>query len=80
MPLELSDLRYTANLPTAEDAFPYNKISRSGEKPPILPAGSATPSPMPPSQEYTYLGTTSQQASQKTYERKSRPPLAPSLL
>lgn len=43
MPYELPDPRNTANLPTAEDAFPYNKLSRSGEKPSILPAGSATP-------------------------------------
>lgn len=43
MPYELPDPQNTANLPTAEDAFPYNKLSCSGEKPSILPAGSATP-------------------------------------
>lgn len=43
MPYELPDPQNTTNLPTADDAFPYNKLSRSGEKPSILPAGSATP-------------------------------------
>ncbi|KAK0462143.1 hypothetical protein IW261DRAFT_1576490 [Armillaria novae-zelandiae] len=43
MPFEFPDPRATANLPTATDQFPYDKLTRSGEVPVTLPAGSAVP-------------------------------------
>ncbi|KAK0471016.1 hypothetical protein IW261DRAFT_1514070 [Armillaria novae-zelandiae] len=43
MPYEFPDPRATANLPTAIDKFPYDKLTRSGEEPATLPAGSAEP-------------------------------------
>ncbi|KAK0454596.1 hypothetical protein EV421DRAFT_1896508 [Armillaria borealis] len=43
MPYELPDPRNTTSLPTADEAYPYNKFAGTGETPSILPAGSATP-------------------------------------
>ncbi|SJK97899.1 uncharacterized protein ARMOST_01155 [Armillaria ostoyae] len=43
MPYELPDPRNTTSLPTADEAYPYNKFAGTGETSSILPAGSATP-------------------------------------
>ncbi len=43
MPYNFPDPRATANLPTASDAFPYDKLTCSGEAPETLPAGSTSP-------------------------------------
>ncbi|KAK0184581.1 hypothetical protein F5146DRAFT_1169567 [Armillaria mellea] len=43
MPYNFPDPRATANLPTASDMFPYDKLTHSGEAPETLPAGSTSP-------------------------------------
>ncbi len=43
MPYKFPDPCTTANLPTACDKFPYDKLSRPREPPATFPTGSATP-------------------------------------
>ncbi|PBK84289.1 hypothetical protein ARMGADRAFT_943769, partial [Armillaria gallica] len=43
MPYKFPDPHATANLPTASETFPYDKLTRSGKTPETLSAGSDTP-------------------------------------